>query len=54
MMSEIDFSFNLEMDAAIILANMKFDNKEKGYEEQEKQEYILVESPISRINEIKY
>ena len=54
-MSEIDFSLNLEMDAAIILANMQFDNKKKEYEkEEEKEEYILLESPINRIKDVKY
>ena len=54
MICEIDFNLNLQKDAAIILANMKFENNENHYKEVENNEYILLENPINRINEIHY
>ena len=52
MLNNLEFQTNLEKDEAIILANIKFDNNE--ITEQEENEYILLENPINRINELNY
>ena len=52
MLNNLEFQTNLEKDEAIILANIKFDNNE--IKEQEENEYILLENPINRINELNY
>ncbi len=51
-MSNYEFQYNLDIDSAIILANIKFENE--GKEEVEKEEYVYVENPIQRINEVNY
>ena len=52
-MSENKFQFNLDVDSAIILANMKKEDK-SVQEQYEKEEYIYLESPIQRINDTNY
>ena len=51
-MSNYEFQYNLDIDSAIMLANIKLESEEK--EEVEKEEYIYLENPIQRINEINY
>ena len=53
MINNQEFQANLDMDAAIILANIKFDNQNPK-EIEESEDYILIESPIDRINYINY
>lgn len=51
-MNNYEFQYNLDIDSAIILANIKY-NSEKN-EESDDEEYIYLENPIQRINEFKY
>lgn len=51
MITENNFKEELDKESAIILANMKFNEKKVKNEEEE---YIIIEDPIQRINEIKY
>ena len=51
-MSNNEFQFNLNIDEAIILANIKKESEEKVEEKEE--EYIYLENPINRINEVNY
>ncbi len=51
-MSNYEFQYNLDIDSAIIIANIKQENEEK--EEMKEEEYIYLESPITRINEVNY
>lgn len=53
-MSEREFEYNLNMDVAIILASMREETKEIKEKYEAKDEYILIDSPINRINEINY
>ena len=51
MITENNFKEELDKLSAIILANIKFDEEEI---ENNNDEYVLIENPIQRINEIKY
>ena len=51
-MSNYEFQYNLDIDSAIIIANIKNDNEEK--EEVVEEEYIYLENPIQRMNELNY
>ena len=51
-MSNNEFQFNLNVDEAIILANIKKESEVK--EEVKEEEYIYLENPINRINEVNY
>ena len=51
-MSNYEFQYNLNIDEAIILANIKKEIDDS--EETNNEEYILLENPIQRINEINY
>ena len=51
-MNNYEFQYNLNIDEAIILANIK--QKEEKEEEIKEEEYILLDNPIQRINEINY
>lgn len=53
-MNEREFEYNLNKDVAIILATMKEDNKDIKDRYDNEDEYILIDSPINRINEINY
>ncbi len=48
-----EFQFNLDIDSAIILANIKKEDKEVQ-KQYEKDDYIYLESPIQRINDTNY
>lgn len=51
-MSNYEFQYNLDIDSAIILANIKLNNEEKKEEIDE--DYIYLDNPIQNINEINY
>ena len=51
-MSNYEFQYNLDIDSAIIIANIKQESEKK--EEIKEEEYIYLESPITRINEVNY
>lgn len=56
-MKESSFQFDLDMDSAIILANMKKEDKnvQNQYEQHiNNNEYIYLESPVKRIKETNY
>ena len=51
-MNNYEFQYNLNIDSAIIIANIKNNNEEK--EEATEKEDIYLENPIARISEINY
>ncbi len=53
-MQENTFQFNLDIDSAIILANMKKEDKSVQEQYEKDDEYIYLESPIQRINDTNY
>ncbi len=53
-MQETDFQFNLDVDSAIILANIKKEDKVIQEQYESEDEYIYLESPIQRINDTNY
>ena len=42
------------MDCAILWGVSEFDTKEVSKDEEEKEEYVLIDNPINRIKNIKY
>lgn len=51
-MNNYEFQYNLDVDSAVILANIKLnDEVEEGKEEED---VFYLENPIIRINEINY
>ncbi len=53
-MQENSYQFSLDIDSAIILANMKKEDKTVQEQYEKKDEYIYLENPIQRINETNY
>lgn len=53
-MQETGFKFNLDIDSAIILANMKKEDKLVQEQYEKEDEYIYLENPIQRINDTNY
>lgn len=51
---ENSYQFSLDIDSAIILANMKKEDKTVQEQYEKKDEYIYLENPIQRINETNY
>lgn len=51
-MSNYEFQYNLDVDSAVILANIKLNDEVE--EETKEEEVFYLENPIIRINEINY
>lgn len=51
-MSNYEFQYNLDVDSAVILANIKLNDEVE--EETEEEDVFYLENPIIRINEINY
>ncbi len=51
-MSNYEFQYNLDVDSAVILANIKLNDEVE--EEKEEEDVFYLENPIIRINEINY
>lgn len=51
-MSNYEFQYNLDVDSAVILANIKLSDEVE--EETKEEDVFYLENPIIRINEINY
>lgn len=51
-MSNYEFQYNLDVDSAVILANIKLNDEVE--EETKEEDVFYLENPIIRINEINY
>ena len=51
-MNNYEFQYNLDVDSAVILANIKL--KDEVEDETKEEDVFYLENPIIRINEINY